>query len=168
MKNTVPQNRTQRKSLWGSQWSYRSPRPIWRLSIGEWDIYTGTQYQAGIGVVVEVKKREEVCEPCQLAVCLHRVSRRPLTWAETPFTRAYYECQQRTTAINGSLARWGFWHPVRVYPQNQERYIAMPWASPKNDMDAIWLLHLDGERTLGSDFDTLGLIITLRATSFSF
>ena len=34
--------------------------------------------------------------------------------------------------------------------------------------DAIWLLHLDGERTLGSDFDTLGLIITLRATSFSF
>ena len=136
----------------------------WHRRMGHlhWDAISHLP-QAGIGAVVEGKKPREVCEPCQLAAGLRQVSRRPHAREETPFTRVYYDLIQMPIAYNGD--QW-ITHLLDEATYTQYAY------THKNKNDTLSCLehfrkyikhrygrdlvivHLDGERTLGTDFDT--------------
>jgi hypothetical protein len=166
MNNPLPQSKKQRKKP--TRKSVAIPKSkanmtTWHRRMGHlhWDAVSHLP-QAGIGAVVEGKKPKEVCEPCQLASGLHQVSRRPHTREETPFTRVYYDLIQMRKAYNGdqwithmldeaSYTQYAYTHRNKndTLPclDHLKKYI-----KNRYKCDLI-IVHLDGERTLGSDFD---------------
>jgi reverse transcriptase-like protein/Pol polyprotein/gag-pre-integrase-like protein len=166
VQDTEPRYTHARKSIRKSVAIPRSKADMttWHRRMGHlhWDAISHLP-QAGIGAVVEGKKPREVCQPCQLAAGLRQVSRRPHAREKTPFTRVYYDLIQMPIAYNGD--QW-ITHLLDEATYTQYAY------THKNKNDTLSCLehfrkyikhrygrdlvivHLDGERTLGSDFDT--------------
>jgi hypothetical protein len=118
---------------------------------------------AAIGVQVEGKREKTaVCEPCQLASGIRQVSRRHHQKETVPFARVYYDLIQMTEAYNGdqwithfldeaSYTQYAYTHKNKNDTlgciNHFEKYVKKRY---KKD---VVIIHLDGEKTLGNDFD---------------
>ena len=166
IQDTLPRNKAQHKKPMRKSVAIptsKADMATWHRRMGHlnWEAIAHLP-QASIGAVVEGKKPNQVCETCQLAAGLHQISRRPHTREEKPFARVYYDLIQLPVAYNGdqwtthlldeaTYAQFAYTHKNKndTLPclKHFRKYI-----KHRYQCDLI-IVHLDGERTLGSDFD---------------